>query len=357
MKQATCSRCKASFPLRNTFAYNGQSYCESCAPTIAREAKDVGQTATFTRNVDGSVCALCGAENPSGTDFAFRKKLPFCEKCGPQVERWPYPTWLKLSLAGLVLLLAASLIHGRTYFHAGREMYLGERLVKQSKYAEAVPHLKEAVRIAPDSDKAVLLLAKAALKIGDVQTASKALQGHEEGKFENGQDADFLELKALWDRAMGAMKKANDAGKLAQEGGKDVEAAKLFRQAAAEYPESKEMAAAIPYFDEGAAFEQKDYDKFLALAQEVFAKTPTASNVATIASGWACKYAASGNAQFKDEAEQFLTKAQQMAQSDPEEMKRLEEYMPRIRHRIDSREVITKQEYDKRFRSNEKEKK
>lgn len=356
MKQATCSRCKASFPLQNTFAYNGQSYCESCAPTIAREAKDVGQTATFTRNVDGSVCALCGAENPAGSDFPFRKKLPFCEKCGPRVERWPYPAWLKLSLAGLVLLLAASLIHGRTYFHAGREMYLGERCVKQSKFAEAVPHLKEAVRIAPASDKAVLLLAKAALKVGDVGTAAKALQGHDEGRFENGQDADFLEMKSLWERATRAMKKANDAGKLAEAGGKDVEADKLFRQAVAEYPESKEMAAAVPYFDEGAAFEQKDYDKFLALAQEVFAKTPNASNAATIASAWACRYAASGNVQFKDEAEQFLTKAQQMAQSDPEEMKRLEEYLPRIRHRIDSREVITKQEYDKRFRSKEKEK-
>ncbi len=236
-------------------------------------------------------------------------------------------------------------------------MYRGERLVKQAKYGEAVPHLQEAVRIAPGSDKAVLLLAKAALKIGDMQTAAKALQGHEDGRFENGQDADFLELKALWDRATGAAKKANEAGKLAQEGGKDVQAAKLFREAAAEYPESKEMAAAVSYFDEGAAFEQKDYDKFLALAQEVFAKTPSASNAATIASAWACKYAVSGNVQFKDEAEQFLTKAQQMAQSDAEEMKRLEEYMPRIRNRIDSREIITKQEYDKKFRSNEKEKK
>ncbi len=236
-------------------------------------------------------------------------------------------------------------------------MYLGERFVKQSKFVEAVPHLKEAVRIAPASDKAVLLLAKAALKVGDVGTAAKALQGHDEGRFENGQDTDFLEMKSLWDRATGAMKKANEAGKLAEAGGKDVEAAKLFRQAVAEYPESKEMAAAIPYFDEGAAFEQKDYDKFLALAQEVFAKTPNASNAATIASAWACKYAASGNVQFKDQAEQFLTKAQQMAQSDPEEMKRLEEYLPRIRHRIDSREVITKQEYDKKFRSSEKEKK
>lgn len=355
MRQVSCSRCKASFPLRSTLASNGQSYCEGCAPTIAQEAKATGQTATFTRNIDGSLCALCGVENPSGSDFPFLKKLPFCDKCGPRVEKWPYPQWLKLSLAGLALLLAASLVHGRMYFHAGSEMYRGEKLVTHAKYEEALPHLKEAVRIAPRSDKAVLLLARAALKIGDMQTAAIALQGHDEGHFENGQDQDVQEMKALWDRATAAAQKANQAGKLAQEGGKDVEAAKLFREAAAEYPESKEMTAAIPYFDEGDAFERKDYDRFLALAQQVFATKPTASNAATIASAWACKYAVSGNGQFKDEAEQSLLKAQQMAQSDTEEMKAMEEYLPRIRHRIDTRQIITKQEYDKRFRKHEKE--
>ncbi len=236
-------------------------------------------------------------------------------------------------------------------------MYRGEKLVKQAKYAEAVPHLKEAVRIAPGSDKAVLLLAKAALKIGDMQTAAMALQGHEEGHFENGQDQDVQEMKALWERATGAAKKANEAGKLALAGGKDVEAAKLFREAAAEYPESKEMTAAMPYFDEGAAFEQKNYDRFLSLAQEVFAKKPNATNAATIASAWACKYAVSGEVKFKDEAEQFLLKGQGMAQSDAEEKKQMEDYAPRIRYRIDSRQIITTQEYNKRFRSSEKEKK
>jgi len=357
MRQVNCSRCKASFPLRSTLSLNGQTYCETCAPTIAHEAKQVGRAAAFTRNIDGSLCALCGKENPSGSDFPFRKKLPFCEKCGPLVERWPYPLWLRLSLAGLVLLLAASLLHGRTYFHAGSEMYRGEKLVKQAKYAEAVPHLKEAVRIAPGSDKAVLRLAKAALKIGDMETAAKALEGHDEGRFENAQDEDFVEMKALWERATGAATKANEAGKLALEGGKDVEAAKLFREAAAQYPESKEMAAAVPYFEEGAAFEQKNYDRFLSLAQKVFTEKPNATNAATIASAWACKYAVSGDAQFKDEAEQFLLKAQQMAQSDAEEKKQMEDYAPRIRYRIDSRQIITTQEYNKRFRSNEKEKK
>lgn len=357
MRQTTCSRCKATVPLRDTLTLNGHTYCETCAPTIAREAKDVGQPAVFTRNIDGSLCALCGAENPSGSDFVFRKKLPFCEKCGAKVERWPYPLWLKLSLAGLVLLLAASLIHGRTYFHAGSEMYRGERLVKQAKYAEAVPHLKEAVRIAPGSDKAVLLLAKAALKIGDVEAASKALQGHEEGKFENGQDADFLELKALWDRAIGAMKKGHEASVLAEQDGKEVEAAKLMREAAGQYPESKDLARAVKNYDAGVAFAQKDYDRYLSFMQQDFSEQQDAMSAGALASAWACKYAVTGNPEFKQQAEAFLQKAQEFARADATGEKELEEYMPRIRYRIDSREIITKQEYDKRFRVKEKEKK
>jgi len=41
-------------------------------------------------------------------------------------------------------------------------MYAGERLVKKGNYREAEPLLKEADELAPQSDKASLLLAKAA---------------------------------------------------------------------------------------------------------------------------------------------------------------------------------------------------
>jgi hypothetical protein len=42
--------------------------------------------------------------------------------------------------------------------------------------------------------------AKAALLTGDVETADKALQGHNDGNFEDGNDSQFLEVKALEDR-------------------------------------------------------------------------------------------------------------------------------------------------------------
>src|SRR5262249_38136985 len=292
MRQTTCSKCNASVPLQSSFSADGWTYCASCVQTAAREAKDSGQARTFARNVDGSVCALCGSENASGADFVYRKRLPFCEECGPKVEKWPYPQWLKLSLAGLVFLLIVSLVYGQKYFHAGREMYLGERLVKGAKYAEAEPHLKEAVRIAPNSDKAVLLLAKAALKTGDTETAGKALQGHGEGHFENGQDEDFLEVKTLWERALAAIEKANKASELAQQDGKEAEAAKLIHEAAAQYPESRDLGEAARQADAGVAFANKDYDTFLSFAQKDYAERADGSNAGRLASAWACKYAA-----------------------------------------------------------------
>jgi len=236
-------------------------------------------------------------------------------------------------------------------------MYVGERQVNAAQFEQAIPHLQEAVRIAPLSDKAVLLLAKAALKSGDTEIAAKALNGHDDGKFEDGNDADFLEVKTLWERALGALKTAKQAVDLEQQDGKGVEAAKLMHQAAAQYPESKGLASQLNYFDQGAAFSEKNYDRFLALAQQAYDKEPNGMNKAAIASAWACKYAVSGNAEFRQNAEQILEQAQQMVKGDAEQEKAMEEFLPRLRYRLDTRVIVGPQEYNKRFRSGEKGKK
>jgi len=355
MKRTSCSRCTSSVFLKDSLTSNGKIYCEACAVDFLNETKASGQPAIFARNIDPSICALCGKDNTIG-DFGFRKKLPLCETCGPKVERWPYPQWLRLSLAGLIILLAASLVHGRSYFHAGRELYLGEKLIKQAKFAEAEAHLKETVRIAPLSDKAVLLLAKAALLTGDVQTASKALQGHNDGNFEDGQSADFLEMKALWDRAIAAVGKINKAAELANQDGREQEAAKLGHEAAQQYPESPMLRYSARELDAAVAFAKKDYDGFLSIEQGSYAQHPDGSTAGGVANAWACKYAMTGDPESKRQAEEFFAKAEQLSQADPELQKEFEEYGPRIRYRIDSRQIITKREYDQKFRSHQKEK-
>ena len=109
---------------------------------------------------------------------------------------------------------------------------MGEHLVKQGRYTSALPHLQETLRIAPASDKAALLAAKAALLSGDVASANQALQGHNGGRFENAEKPEFKEVDNLWNRATSALMKAQRGEKLEEQDGKEIEAAQLMHEAA-----------------------------------------------------------------------------------------------------------------------------
>jgi tetratricopeptide (TPR) repeat protein len=256
-----------------------------------------------------------------------------------------------MGLAALLVLLVVALVHGRKYFQVGREMYIGEKLVEQGKYADAVSHLKKTVQVAPRSDKAVLLLAKAALLSGDPDTAAEAVRGHDGGRGFN-QDSDFQQVDLLFGRAASALEEAKKAVALATQPGKAGEAARLMHEAAANYPELPGLTDALPYYDSGAAFESKDYDRFLALTQQTWKAHPDSADVAgQVASALACKYAATGDVSWRRQAEEMMEKSRQLAQKSPEEIKSFEEYAERTRYRLSSREIIDKPEYDRRFRS------
>jgi hypothetical protein len=274
----------------------------------------------------------------------------FCSSCSTLFQNWPYPQWLKLSLALLLLLLVVALLHGRTYFHAGRVMYIGERFVNQRRYTEALPYLKEALRVAPRSDKAVLLTAKAALLTGDMQTADSALQGHDHGKFEDANKPEFREVNALWNRAESAITKAVQASKLEDQDGNEVEAARLMHEAASMYPEMKSLALAAKVYDAGTAFARQDYDSFLATSELVWKEQPAPNTAAGVASALACEYAVTGDPAYRQQSEDMLAKARQLAQNNAETNKFLDEFTERNKYRLDSRQIITRHEFDRRFR-------
>jgi hypothetical protein len=330
---------------------NGKTYCEPCVWKAAREAKEAGQPAEYVALQDNSVCGRCGAYSGDTADHPIVGKLPLCPNCATQVSSWPYPNWLKASLAVLFVLLLVALVHGRKYFHAGRTMYVGERLVEERHYEQALPYLQETLRIAPESDKAVLLTAKAALAIGDIQTADKAIQGHKGGHFADAGNRDFQEVKQTWDRANSALEKAESAAKLEQQDGHAAEAAALMHEAASLYPEARGLAIAAETYDEGTAFEAQDYDKFLAIAEKQWQEIPSAGTAAAVASALACKFAVTGDAKYKQQSEAMIETARQKTGSDPEIQKAFQEYAERIRYRLDSRQIISKTDYDRKFRS------
>ncbi len=352
MGDATCSSCGLTTSIRSLFDLNGQTYCGKCVLLAAQSAKNAGQSSAYIPLINRSICGRCNSYISDSSTVMQSGSVRFCGTCAPLIKDWGYPSWLKISLAAVILLLVVALAHGKRYFHAGREMYVGEHLIEQGKYAEALPHLKETLAIAPGSDKASLLAAKAALMIGDVQSADKALHDHNDGHYEDGQDAQFLEVNSLWDRANQAIEKANQAAKLAQEDGKSDQAAKLMHEAATLYPQVPSFALSAESLDGGVAFERGDYDSFLAISEHQWKESPVSDTAAQLSSAFACKFAVTGTTDFRQKAEEMLDKARQLAQGDLDTMKSLDEYAPRIQYRLNSRKIISKKEYDRLFRGN-----
>ena len=351
MSEVVCSRCGRSFPIQSLFDLNGMSYCEPCAQDASREARDRGQSGSYIPLINKSICGRCNTYIGGSDAAAQIGTLRFCAACAPFIKDWDYPHWLKLSLAGLLLLLVASLAHGRKYFQAGREMYIGEHLVMQGKYKSALPHLQQTLRIAPGSDKASLLAAKAALLSGDVASADKALQGHNGGHFESADKPQFKKVSSLWNRATSALEKAERAAKLEEQDGKEIEAARLMHEAAVSYPEMPVLAFTAESYEEGVAFVRQDYDAFLAIAEKQWKEQTLPQTAAALASALACKYAITKNTAYRQRSEEMLEKARQLAQGNVELLKGLDEFSERNRYRLESRQIISKQEYDRRFRS------
>jgi hypothetical protein len=124
------------------------------------------------------------------------------------------------------------------------------------------------------------------------------------------------------------------------------------RQAAAEYPEVPQFAALIPYFEGGSAFYRHDYDRLLTISEALWkAQPPSPDTAGTLAGALACKYATTGDLSFKTRSEEMMGKSRQLSQGDKEVEQTYQEYSERIKHRLETREIIDKKEYDRRFRN------
>jgi hypothetical protein len=87
--------------------------------------------------------------------------------------------------------------------------------------------------------------------------------------------------------------------------------------------------------------------RFLAKSEEIAALAPDQpSALASVASAYACKYATTGDTSFRDKSLEQLERARAAAGAVSEEFA---VYENRIRHRLQSREIITGKEFEKRF--------
>jgi tetratricopeptide (TPR) repeat protein len=319
--------------------------CRLCAEARAKEAKTSGRSIQLSRIIDPTICWKCKTDYGE-KDLPSIAGVPVCGTCALALYESPFPGWLKASLAALLGLLAVALWTGRPYFTAGRHLMLAERALDQSDFATASVHFGEVLKVGPTDQKVVLLGAKASILSGDPEQGQRFLNQRDSFSM----DGLFAEVSGLVDHLTDAF---NKAGQAAQQDslGHEEEAARLMNEASRAYPQSRQLAVSALLFDGRVAYDRKDYDALLQVSRDALARLPdNPTLVAGVASALACKYAVTGNPEFRHEAERLLVQARTLSLSSPEEAARFDEYAERIPYRLDSRVIIDKDEYDRRFR-------
>jgi tetratricopeptide (TPR) repeat protein len=301
MKQATCEQCHKLVPVNETLSLLGRQLCRPCAADeVSRHPEGKITADSITRHVDSTVCAQCGTDNGEA-DLPTLANVPLCGSCESYFRNRPYPAWLKLSFVALVALAVFSFGWNWRFLAAYREMRQVERALTKGDIDKAAQLSDSAARHVPEAT--------------DLAAAASMYRG----------------LSLLKDD-------------------KNADALKCF-QAAAFHPAAQgPMLSQFTLMAEaGIAFDAKDYDEFLKKEQALVKLLPTESHaVAGVASAYACKYAITGNEKYRKESLKRLDQARKLAGPNNPEM---QEYAQRIEHRLDTRQILKREEYQKRFPS------
>ena len=290
----------------NMLAAFGEVLCAQCAEQEIkeREGKENIEGA-IGPILDPTVCAKCSK------DFGERiletvAGVPFCPDCSDELRHYHFPAWVKAASALVIFLVIVSFVSNWRFFKGYLEM-------------------RSALRAhdAGNIDEAGLLMESASQRVPESRELAAA---------------------ASFYRGLRLMRED-----------KPEEAAPVFREVLRTMPPNQNEGTKmlLAYAEAGIAFNKKDYDGFLAKAQEILRMKPGDPNsLGQVASAHACKYAVTGDEKHKQEAIRYLEEAKKIASSagDPD----FKEYEERIRHRIETREIISKEEYDRKFRKAER---
>jgi hypothetical protein len=298
MRNTKCSDCEQVFAINETFRVAESILCRACAEKLIQSQTDITKD-QIQRQVDATVCVNCGKDN-GDTELAKLAGLPACEQCITFFRNRPYPAWLKAAMAGLAAIVVFSFIWNLRFIQA---------YIKLRK-------------------------SNAAIRAGDIETTAKLLRS--------------AATKVPETKGLSAIASFCEATLLLKED-KPAEALKLLNSCKADLPPKWPVDEMIAYAEIGFAFDNKDYDRFLSLARQTSEKHPDNPTIlAQVASAYACKYAVTNDEQLKLQSLDFLQKARTLSEQQGS-LDKFEEYEDRILHRIETREIISRDEFNKRF--------
>jgi tetratricopeptide (TPR) repeat protein len=332
MRRGRCESCGQEFPLNETVSVLDHSYCQPCAEKALEGRDDISQEAV-SRNHDPTVCAECGHDNGC-LELGRLADVPVCPDCESKYRRRPFPLWVKIGMLAVLSLAGFELARNWRLLQACFEIPRASAAADRGDFETAAQLAEQAAAHLPEyphlKGEAAMLRAIWYIQQGQAKQAIALLESEDVPA----EARDGLLRQAHINLAL-QEDRAEDALRLIEDYKRSFPQARL---------DDLRLAAEI-----SMAFRNRDYNTFLALARKNLDQARhQAHAMAGVASALACKYAETGDDSFRREAEDYLQQAQRAAP--PHEMASLKEYCERIEHRLRSREVIDKKEYDRRYR-------
>jgi tetratricopeptide (TPR) repeat protein len=243
------------------------------------------------------VCGWCDADSPH-EHVARIAEVPTCEECDSRMRNFPYPNWVRVGFLLLLLAAVISIVMNSRFLFAYFEHRKAARLMNAGQLNEAADLMQTAANRVPE--------------VKDFDILAGCMRG--------------IALLAA-DDSRGAVA--------------------VFQRLVTMDPGVEHFRTLLLHAESGAAFDDKDYDKFLQTSQTLAAMEPgTADSKMRMASAYACLYVARNDRDALAKARQLLAEAKELPASDAEQF---EEYYNRILYRIESREIISSKEYARRF--------
>ena len=258
---------------------------------------DANEAPRHDEGRSANACFRCGT-NYGSVALPRIAGLPVCDGCARFLRNRPFPGWIKGAFAALILLAVLAFLYNQRFFLAHIEMLRGLHELKSGNLERTVALFNAAAQRVPEEP----------------------------------------ELRAIA-RYFQAVLLVNQE--------RSSEAIPLLKEALAIRPDNPEYVQALLQAEAGQAYEQKDYDRFLEVEQTLAKRQPDDPITALgVASAYACKYAATGEEIPKTLAERQIEIASKMKDADGPAFA---EYLDRIRYRLETREIISRDEYLRRF--------
>jgi len=293
MLKVKCTECGRALPMKDTSKTDGRILCVGCYEKLT-STQGIA-ISEFIYQVDPTVCARCGLDNGS-SPLPTLASQPMCQQCTDYLRNRPFPSWIKLSFAGLIIFVALAAAWNMRFFLAWRDSKAAGALIRQDA-GQAAERMRSALKRVPESR--------------DLQAFSAFFDG-----------VHYLHQNRP-EEALTSLEKCRHS-----------------------LPSTFGVDTLILDAKAGVTFNAKDYDGFVVTAKQMVSKNPDFHySHAMLASAYACKYAATNDMAFCEHAMAALDRARAIGGSDPS----FKEYEQRILHRLSTQEIITAEEFHRRF--------